>query len=169
MRTILYITIITTFLSSCAVVKCNPDPLFITNVVEVPNASKKEIYLRAKYFIYMTYQSPINATRWDDSEFNRLSFTGKQDVDAYPNSSSYYGDVTFTIELQFKDGKCKYFMTIHNLEMKKDVYSLSCSNSSNGLRDKQWDNFRKNVQNVCQDYVITPLLKALNEPYIENF
>jgi hypothetical protein len=173
MKIIIPIFVLLLGLAACVTTKfnCEKDIQYLSNTVSVQGASKKELYLRAKYYIYTNYNSPNHVIKWDDTEYNRITLSAKQDVDAYKNSREFYGDVHYDLDIQFKEGKFHYYMLLYKLVMNKSAvtYMMSCSNAKSRVLQDSWENFRINAKKVCKEYSLDPFLEAMQQPYIQDF
>lgn len=103
--------------------KIDPDTKLITysEVIEVPNVSKDELYLRANTWLSRAFKSAKAVIDVQDKEAGKIiakgnittiikvPLVGKQDA----------GAVEMTITLQTKDGKYKY--TVDNLQHLKPI------------------------------------------------
>jgi hypothetical protein len=99
-----------------------------SEVVEVANQSKDDLYLKAKAFFVNNFKSANNVIQMDDKEDGIIIGKGNSDFSISPGMGvNVYMKINFTIKIQSKDNKFKY-----------DIYDIYYSGSYGDVPAETW-------------------------------
>lgn len=104
------------------VVGVRAEPLSYSEVVEVPDVNKDELFVRGREWFNENFKSSKHVLQIEDKETGELAGKGTMSVIyvyKYMGERSYPADVNFTMNLWVKDGKYKY--EIGNLDVNGEL------------------------------------------------
>ena len=130
-------------LMSCATVKPS-EVKGATKVVEVPGASKDEIFVRAASWMAETFNSSKSVTQYSDKEAGIIK--GKYVIDFPQLTAQGLCDATITIEC--KDEKCRLIIDDPYDFRVRDAYSTSIVN----MTQKGFDTVVENISFLCESF-----------------
>jgi hypothetical protein len=107
-----------------------------TEVVQVDGVSANELYVRAKEWLALTFVSSKSVIQLEDKEAGKIIGKGISEIFASPFSGERtysYGYIEFTLEIQVKEGRCKY--KISNISHDFGEQSNGLGGSMVSLRD----------------------------------
>ena len=172
----------TTFLILLCVIVTIPvfsqDPIIFTDVVQVENATKGDLYNRAKFWLTTAYNSPNDVIQLDSKEEGQI--IGKANFEYVPSvvsgSAQIEGSINYTLNLSFKDGRYKYEIT----DFTHEPYGNQYGKTSMGLITKEeecpnpkpmakgWSNkVWKDIKNQIEEYTSSlsaNLIEGMNTP-----
>lgn len=130
-------------LVSCATVKPS-EVKGATKVVEVPGASKDEIFVRASSWMAETFNSSKSVTQYSDKEAGIIK--GKYVIDFPQLTAQGLCDATITIEC--KDEKCRLIIDDPYDFRVRDAYSTGIVN----MTRKGFDTIVENISFLCESF-----------------
>jgi hypothetical protein len=112
------ITLVLVFITTVSFSQESRTNWTFSEVVEVPNVTKDELYIRGKSWFAKTFKSANNVIQMDDKDAGKIIGKGAIMIEsncticgASGIHTSNGGPVSFTIEVSFKDNKFKYDIT----------------------------------------------------------
>lgn len=123
-----------------------------TEVVQVGGIDSKELFVRAKEWLALTFVSSESVIEFEDKEAGKI--IGNGNIDAIGISQFVdYGIVKFRIEIQVKDNRYKY--SFNNIRHKKPythsyytpevLTEMKAGGGINTMGQKSWDSIRSNA------------------------
>lgn len=100
-----------------------------SEVVQVSDVAANELFVRAKEWIALTFNSANHVIQMDDKEAGKLIGKGRSEIfTSHPYSENRivsYGHIDYTIEIQTKEGRYKYVISGISHEFNAYVNPLS--------------------------------------------
>jgi hypothetical protein len=150
------ITLVLVFITTVSFSQESRTNWTFSEVVEVPNTTKDELYNRGRSWFAKAFKSSNDVLQMQDKEAGKL--IGKGVVMIHSNCTvcgmsgihpTYEGPVSFTIEMSYKDNKFKYDLTGFTHKAKNSGGSLTNEKPDCGgmvMSKKAWDSIKSQVE-----------------------
>lgn len=117
-----------------------------SNVIEVSNSKKDDLYIKANEWVVSYFKSAKDAIQYSDMNSGKIIAKGNFDVFFTAlGITKNMGYVSFTIELAFKDGKYRYVI--------KDIWhhdatvsDVRAKKPEGGLTNKAWASVKEQTK-----------------------
>lgn len=129
----------------------------ISNVVEIPNVKKDELYRRAIFWISDNFRSANNVIQLQDKENGQIIAKGSIEYGAKPfmPGTNYSGYFTFTLNFECKDNKYRYSITRMTHEASFVGYSVGLFNYPNRKGVTMTRKSQRKVIEQGSEYIIS--------------
>lgn len=125
-------------------------------VIEVPGATKEDLYKRALYWISQNFKSANDVIQLKDKEDGQIVSKGSFAYYAPPFSvgTNYSGVFSFTFTFDCKDGKYRYAIDRISHEASMHNHSMGPINadSRGARRKKMYESVKSNIKDFEQRF-----------------
>lgn len=130
-----------------------------TDIIEIPNKNSDQLYLAAKEWFGLNFNTSKNKIQWDDLALKKIIANGKRQIEYQCTNGKMHMDIFYTIGAELKEGKFKYDIFSTKLSMGKwpnSTYNrLKKSVEKDELRLKRMQDkqkvSRKNSKKSCEE------------------